>query len=69
MFINDHELGLRNAFSLLISLQWNLSQVLNQYDSLLQVKSIAECILQYFWLALSDQLSWKPILIFFWVVA
>ena len=34
--------------------------------SLMQVKSIAECskgsILQYFWPALSDNWSWKPIL-------
>ena len=34
--------------------------------SLMKVESIAECsvwsILQYFWPALSDNLSWKPIL-------
>ena len=36
--------------------------------SLMQVESIAECspwsILQYFWPALSDNWSWKPILVF-----
>ena len=35
----------------------------------MKVKSIAECsslsILQYFWPALSDNLSWKPIMVFF----
>ena len=38
-------------------------------DSLMKVESIAECfswsILQYFWPALSDNRSWKPILVFF----
>ena len=29
--------------------------------SLMKVKSIAECILQYFWPALSDNWSWKQI--------
>ena len=29
--------------------------------SLMKVKSIAESILQYFWPALSDNRSWKPI--------
>ena len=37
--------------------------------SLMKVESIAECspwsMLQYFWPALSDTLSWKPILVFF----
>ena len=37
--------------------------------SLMEVESIAECshwiILQYFWPALSDNRSWKPILVFF----
>ena len=37
--------------------------------SLMKVESIAECspwsILQYFWPALSDTMSWKPILVFF----
>ena len=37
--------------------------------SIMKVKSIAECssqsILQYFWPALSDYRSWKPILVFF----
>ena len=37
--------------------------------SLMKVKSIAECshwsIMQYFWPALSDNPSWKPILVFF----
>ena len=37
--------------------------------SLMKVERIAECspwgILQYFWSALSDNLSWKPILVFF----
>ena len=35
--------------------------------SLMQVESIAECswsILQYFWLALSDNRSWKQIIVF-----
>ena len=27
----------------------------------MKVESIAECILQYFWPALSDNWSWKPI--------
>ena len=35
----------------------------------MKVESIAECslwsILQYFWPALSDNRSWKPILVFF----
>ena len=41
-------------------------------DSLMKVESIAECstwsILQYFWPALSDNWSWKPIfgLVFEW---
>ena len=34
-------------------------------DSLMKLQSIAECspwsILQYFWPALSDNMSWKPI--------
>ena len=38
-------------------------------DSLMRFKSIAECspwnILQYFWPVLSDNLSWKPIFVFF----
>ena len=37
--------------------------------SLMKVKSIAECslwsILQYFWPALSNNRSWKPIFVFF----
>ena len=33
--------------------------------SLMKVKSIAECILQYFWPALSYNQSWKQILVFF----
>ena len=37
--------------------------------SLMKVESIAEyspwSILQYFWTALSDNRSWKPILVFF----
>ena len=37
--------------------------------SLIKVESIAECstwnILQYFWPALSDTWSWKPISVFF----
>ena len=37
--------------------------------SLMKVESIAECskgsIRQNFWPALSDNLSWKPILVFF----
>ena len=37
--------------------------------SLMKVENIAECspwsILQYVWPALSDNLSWKPILVFF----
>ena len=37
--------------------------------SLMKVKSIAECspwsILQYFWPALSDNQSWKPVFVFF----
>ena len=35
----------------------------------MKVESIAECspwcIMQYFWPALSDNMSWKPILVFF----
>ena len=30
-------------------------------DSLMKVESIAECILQILWPALSDNWSWKPI--------
>ena len=41
--------------------------------SLMKVESIAESsppsILQYFWPALSDSWSWKPILVFFIVAA
>ena len=37
--------------------------------SLMKIKIIAECsplsILQFFWPALSNNLSWKPILVFF----
>ena len=33
--------------------------------SLMKVKSIAECILQYFWPALSDDWAWKPIICLF----
>ena len=46
------------------------TKVLTTNGILMKVKSIAECspwsILQYFWPALSDNLSWKPILVFFW---
>ena len=49
------------------------AKVLMENGSLMKVKSIAECspwsILQYFWLALSDNWSWKPILVFFLVAA
>ena len=42
--------------------------ILMTNGSLMKVKSIAECskgsILQYFWPALSDNRSWKPILVF-----
>ena len=41
------------------------TKVLKTNGSLMKVESIAECILQYFWPALSDNRSWKPILIFF----
>ena len=41
------------------------NKTLNDNGSLMKVKSIAECspwsILQYFWPALSDNWSWKPI--------
>ena len=41
----------------------------NGNGSLMKVESIAECSLwsiqQYFWTALSDNWSWKPILVFF----
>ena len=40
------------------------TEILMTNDSLMKVKSIAECspwsILQYFWPALSDNRSWKP---------
>ena len=41
---------------------------LNANGSLMKVKSIAECIMQYFWPALSDNQSWKLIfgLLFEW---
>ena len=42
-----------------------MTKILMTNGSLLKVESIAECstwsILQYFWLALSDTWSWKPI--------
>ena len=45
------------------------TKILMAKGSLMKVQSIAECspwsILQYFWPALSDNLSWKPILVFF----
>ena len=45
------------------------TKILMTNGSLMKVESIAECshwrILQYFWSALSDNLSWKPILVFF----
>ena len=49
------------------------TKVLKTNGSLMKVESIAECslrmlswsILQYFWPALSDNQSWKPILVFF----
>ena len=41
--------------------------------SLMEVKSIAECsswsIMQYFWPALTDNLYWESILVFFLVAA
>ena len=47
-------------------------KVLMTKGSLMKVESIAECskgsilqILQYFWPALSNNRSWKPILVFF----
>ena len=49
--------------------QINETKILMAYASLMTVKSIAECspwsILQYFWPALMDNWSWKPILVFF----
>ena len=48
-------------------------KVLMENASLMKVESIAECsppsFLQYFWPALSDSWSWKPILVFFLVAA
>ena len=48
------------------------TKILMTNGSLIKVKSIAECspwsILQYFWPALSDTRSWKPILVFLRVV-
>ena len=45
------------------------TKVLMANGRLMKVESIAECspwsILQYFWPALSDNRSWKPILVFF----
>ena len=45
------------------------TKVLMANGSLMTVESIAECspwsILQYFWPALSNNRSWKPILVFF----
>ena len=45
------------------------TKTLQTNGGLMKVKSIAECspwsILQYFWPALSDNRSWKPILVFF----
>ena len=42
-----------------------LKKILMTNGSLKKVESIAECskgsVLQYFWPALSDNLSWKPI--------
>ena len=53
-----------------VKLVWNghskmdITMILMTNGSLMKVKSIAECapwgILQYFWPALSDNLSWKP---------
>ena len=46
-------------------LKWPLkidkTKVLMENGSLMKVKSIAECILQYFWSALCDNWYWKPI--------
>ena len=45
------------------------AKILMTNGSLMKVESIAECspwsILQYFWPALNDNRSWKPILVFF----
>ena len=45
------------------------TKVVMENDSLMEVKSIAECsswsILQYFWPALSDNWYWKPFFVFF----
>ena len=45
------------------------TKVLIANGSLMKVESIAECspwsILQYFWPSLSDNRSWKPILVYF----
>ena len=35
------------------------TKILMTNGNLMKVKSIAECILQYFWPALSDNWSWK----------
>ena len=49
------------------------TKILVANGSFMKVESIAECspwsILQYFWPALRDNLSWKPIWIFFLVAA
>ena len=44
-----------------------LSDHLKTNSSLMKAESIAECslVLQYFWPALSDNGSWKPILVFY----
>ena len=42
------------------------TKILMTNVSLMKVENIAECsILQFFWPALSGNLSWKPILVFF----
>ena len=49
------------------------TNVLKTNGNLMKVKSIAECskgsILQYFWPALSDSWSWKPIFGLLFLVA
>ena len=49
--------------------QIDKTKTLMTNGSLIKVESIAECspwsILQYFWPALSDNRSWKPILVFY----
>ena len=57
----EHEKSFRAKSVLSDHLKLEKTMVLMEYGSLMKVESIAECILQYFRLALSVNRYWKPI--------